>query len=64
MINDLVKPNSLIASHANEPVTKDGKLIAGTRTEAFRKAVKVPVYLPLSGQTMEFDGTGKCAAGC
>ena len=64
VINDLVKPNSVIASHANEPATKGGKLIAGTKTEAFRKAVKVPVHIPLSGQTMEFDGTGNCAAGC
>jgi hypothetical protein len=28
------------------------------------KAVKVPVHIPLSGKTMEFDATGKCTAGC
>ncbi|HSG94278.1 MAG TPA: MBL fold metallo-hydrolase, partial [Afifellaceae bacterium] len=56
VINDLVKPASVIASHANEPATKDGKLMPGTKTEAFSKAVKVPVHLPLSGKTMEFDG--------
>ncbi|MDB5827244.1 MAG: metal-dependent hydrolase [Variovorax sp.] len=28
------------------------------------KAVKVPVYVPLSGITMEFTATGACAAGC
>ena len=64
VINDLVKPNSVIASHANEPATKDGKLVAGTRTEAFKNAVKVPVHLPLSGKTMEFDGKGNCVSGC
>ena len=26
--------------------------------------VKVPLHLPLSGKTMEFDATGKCTAGC
>jgi L-ascorbate metabolism protein UlaG (beta-lactamase superfamily) len=64
VINELVKPAAVIASHANEPATKDGKLVAGTKTEAFVKAVKVPVHLPLSGRTMEFDGKGKCLAGC
>ena len=28
------------------------------------KAVKVPVHIPLSGRTMEFDGAGKCTAEC
>lgn len=64
VINELVKPASVIASHANEEATKGGKVIAGTRTETFQKAVKVPVHIPLSGKTMEFDGDGKCAAGC
>ena len=64
VINDLVKPKSVIASHANEPATEGGKLKAGTRTEAFIKAVKVPVHLPLSGRTMEFDDSGNCKAGC
>lgn len=64
VINDLVKPASVIASHANEVATKAGKVLPGTRTEMFTKAVKVPVHVPLSGRTMEFDGNGKCAAGC
>jgi len=54
----------VIASHANEEATEDGKLRAGTKTETFTKAVKVPVHLPLSGRTMEFNGNGKCVAGC
>ena len=64
VINDLVKPNSVIASHANETATKGGKVLTGTKTETFRKAVKVPVHVPLSGKTMEFGSDGKCVAGC
>ncbi len=64
VINELVQPKSVIASHANEPATQDGKVRAGTRTEAFVKATKVPVHVPLSGRTMEFDASGNCAKGC
>ena len=64
VINDLVKPNSAIASHANEVATKGGALIGGTKTEQFRKLANVPVHVPLSGKTMSFDGSGKCVAGC
>ena len=62
--NELVKPASVIASHANEAGTEGGKVRAGSKTEAFVKAVKVPAYVPLSGKTMEFDAVGKCTAGC
>ena len=64
VINDLVKPASVIASHANEVGTVGGKVRSGSKTEAFIKAVKVPVHVPLSGKTMEFDATGKCTTGC
>ena len=64
VINELVKPQAVIASHANELVTEGGKLRAGTKTETFIKATTVPVHLPLSGRTMEFAATGACAAGC
>jgi L-ascorbate metabolism protein UlaG (beta-lactamase superfamily) len=64
VINDLVQPASVIPSHANEVATKGGKVLPGTRTEAFIKAVKVPAHVPLSGRTMEFDSSGICAAGC
>lgn len=64
VINELVKPVSVIASHANEVATRGGKVLPGTRTETFMKAVKVPVYVPLSGKTMSFDGGGKCVSGC
>ena len=64
VINTLVKPKSVIASHANEAATKGGKPLPTSKTALFKKTVKVPVYVPLSGKTMEFDGSGKCAAGC
>ena len=64
VINELVRPAEVIASHANEAATKDGKVLPGTKTEIFRNAVKVPVHIPLSGKTMEFDSNGECVAGC
>jgi len=33
VINELIKPASVIASHANEVATKDGKVVGGTRTD-------------------------------
>lgn len=63
--NELVKPNSVIASHVNEAATTDGKLKPTSRTAAFAGLVKGrPVYPALSGKTMEFDGDGKCVKGC
>src|SRR5919106_2867734 len=64
VINELVKPRAVIPSHANEMATQGGKVVAGTRTDRFVKAVKVPAHIPLSGKTMEFDGSGRCTAGC
>ncbi|MDQ6881662.1 MAG: MBL fold metallo-hydrolase, partial [Pseudomonadota bacterium] len=64
VINELVKPASVIPSHINEVGTVGGKVRPGSKTEAFMKAAKVPVHIPLSGRTMEFDVSGKCVAGC
>lgn len=64
VINELVKPNAVIPSHANEMATKDGKLLPNTRTAAFKAAAKVPSYLPLSGKTMQFNADGQCTGGC
>ena len=64
VINELVKPASVIASHANEVGTVGGKVRPGSKTEAFVKASKATVHVPLSGKTMEFDADGKCTAGC
>jgi L-ascorbate metabolism protein UlaG (beta-lactamase superfamily) len=64
VINELVKPQAVIASHANEAATAGGEVQADTKTAAFIEAVNVPVHVPLSGRTMEFDGNAKCASGC
>jgi L-ascorbate metabolism protein UlaG (beta-lactamase superfamily) len=64
VINEMVQPAAVIASHANEEATSGGKAKAGSKTEAFMKGTKVPVYLPLSDRTMEFDGKGNCTGGC
>jgi L-ascorbate metabolism protein UlaG (beta-lactamase superfamily) len=64
VVNELVKPRAVIASHANEVATKGGQLVAGSKTEAFTKLAKVPVHVPLSGRTMSFDAAGQCVAGC
>lgn len=64
VVNELVKPVSVIASHANEAATSGGKVVLGTRTESFIKAANMPVHVPLSGKTMEFAGDGNCVAGC
>ena len=64
VINDLIKPGSVIPSHANEVATKDGKVLPGSKTDNFIKAVKVSVHVPFSGKTMAFDGAGKCVSGC
>jgi len=64
VVNELIKPNAVIASHANEAATKSGKVIAGTRTDIFIKASQMPVHVPLSGRMMEFNSAGVCVAGC
>ncbi len=64
VVNELIKPNSVIASHANEAATQSGKVITGTRTDVFIKAAKMAVHVPLSGRTMEFNASGNCVAGC
>ncbi len=64
VVNELIKPAAVIASHANEAATEGGTVIAGTKTETFIKASAVPVHLPLSGRTMEFGSDGTCVDGC
>ncbi len=64
VINELIQPTSAIASHANEAATENGIVLRGTKTDLFIQATDIPVYVPLSGETMGFDATGKCVAGC
>ncbi len=64
VVNELIKPKSVIASHANEVATKGCKVITGTKTDTFMKAASMPVHVPLSGKTMAFNGSGDCVSGC
>lgn len=64
VVNKLIKPVAVIASHANQPSTAGGKVIEGTRADMFSKLTKAKVHLPLSGRTMSFNNQGKCTAGC
>ena len=64
VIDKLIKPNAVIASHANEAATRDGQLLPDTKTAAFIEATKTPVYLPLSGKTLAFDADGNCTGEC
>lgn len=65
VVNELIQPNAVIPSHANEAATKDGKVSADTRTRQFiDRAKDRSVHVPLSGKTMEFDENAKCIAGC
>jgi L-ascorbate metabolism protein UlaG (beta-lactamase superfamily) len=64
VIYDLIEPAAVIASHVNEVGTVDGKVRAGSKTQRFMKVVQVPVHLPLSDRTMEFDAAGRCVADC
>ena len=64
VVNNLIKPTAVIASHANQPSTQGGKVIAGTRVESFSKMARMPVHVPLSGRTMLFNNKGSCTGGC
>ncbi len=74
-VTDLIGAVAVIPSHANEAATQNGSAIAGTRTARFIEILEqgpmrasrrrsVPVYVPLSGMTMEFHSTGNCVVGC
>lgn len=64
-MNELVKPVSVVLTHPNEAVTEKGALRPASRTAALIKLLKGPVpHLAVSGRTMEFDGKGRCVAGC
>jgi len=64
VVNKLIEPEAVIVSHANQPSTQGGKVIAGTRVDEFSKLSKATVHVPLSGRTMAFNAKGKCVSGC
>ncbi len=64
-INELVRPKAVIPHHMNEAATEKGELKPGSKTALFKSLINnIPVHIPLSGRTMEFDGEAKCLNGC
>jgi L-ascorbate metabolism protein UlaG (beta-lactamase superfamily) len=64
VINELVRPMSVILTHVNEPATENGTLRPRSRTAAVIDALDPPAHLAISGRTMDFNGQGQCVAGC
>ncbi len=58
------KHAAVITTHVNARATTGGKLRPDSGTAAFIKMQKRPVYLAISGRTMEFDEKAVCVAGC
>ncbi|MGA0025781.1 MAG: hypothetical protein ACO3F9_14230, partial [Burkholderiales bacterium] len=63
-VNELIRPESVILTHVNEPATEGGKLRAKSQTARFIKELKPDAYLAISGRTMEFNGDSRCMSGC
>lgn len=64
-ISTLVRPKAVIPHHMNEAATENGEVKQGTKTAQFIELISdIPVHVPISGRTMEFDGDGKCKSGC
>ncbi len=60
-INELIKPKAVIPHHMNEAATEKGALKTDSKTALFKSLIKdIPVYIPISGRTMEFDGEARC----
>jgi len=61
-VNELIKPRSVIPTHANEIATTGGGVNAGTKTQRFIDGVSsAKVFVPLSGVSINCDGQGKCS---
>jgi L-ascorbate metabolism protein UlaG (beta-lactamase superfamily) len=63
-INDLIKPKTVIPSHANEAATQNGAVLPNTKTATFMSLVnRAEVIVPLSGVTISCNGVGLCSQG-
>lgn len=64
-INKLIRPKAVIPHHMNEAATENGKVKPGSKTALFESLITdIPVYIPLSNRTLEFDGEARCHSGC
>ncbi len=60
-VNKLIKPKTVIPTHANQVSTTGGAVNAGTRLELFIDEVKkAKVFVPLSGVPISCNGKAKC----
>jgi L-ascorbate metabolism protein UlaG (beta-lactamase superfamily) len=61
----LVRPRTVMPSHANEQSSSEGRLVRGSKVDRMASQISglVDVVLPLSGVTRMFDGEGRCV-GC
>jgi L-ascorbate metabolism protein UlaG (beta-lactamase superfamily) len=64
VINELIQPASVILTHPNEAATENGRPRPQSHTARLIEEIDVPTHAALSGRTMEFDGRGRCVAGC
>jgi L-ascorbate metabolism protein UlaG (beta-lactamase superfamily) len=65
MIDQLVRPRTVMPSHVNEQATSGGAIRSGTRVDLFNSLVRsfVDVVVPVSDVVRSFDGSGRCI-GC
>jgi len=65
VIQNMVRPTTVMPSHVGEQATSGGTLRANTRTERFVRSARsfAEVVLPVSDVTLAFDGEGRCI-GC
>jgi L-ascorbate metabolism protein UlaG (beta-lactamase superfamily) len=65
-VQNLVRPKTVMPSHVNEAATSGGAVLPGTRVDRFVSLAHgvADIVLPLSGVTRQFDGSGRCVAGC
>ena len=59
-VNRLIKPRSVIPTHANEVATTGGVVNDRTRTERFIVKSRRPVVVPLSGVPIYCNSRGHC----
>jgi L-ascorbate metabolism protein UlaG (beta-lactamase superfamily) len=65
VVQNLVRPRTVMPSHVGEQATIGGALAGNTLTERFARSVRpfADVVLPVSNVTLSFDGEGRCV-GC
>src|SRR2546430_268983 len=58
VMNEYVRPASVIATHVNEAATQSGKEVPHTKTSAFHKSAKNPDSAPLRCSSLRFYRAG------